>query len=541
MQPSIMTCEEQIRSRRVLLLILVVGALVRLPGLDRDLHMDEALSLFRAKGADVVGKIVPNGPEFTNDTLTRAGGWKYLIFSIQGEYGPPAYPLLLRGWIALVGESDAAVRLLSLVFGILTLVAIFYLSRMIFDERTAIVTTGLLALLPLHIQYSQEVRPYPLALLWTVLASGAYWRACRMTHRGEQWRWWCLYVLVAVAGLLTHFFTGTILLAHGIFTLFQAASLRREVIKRFFIATFAISALFTTWLLISSPAEIVKRDPLIRGFWSWETAIRFPALMFYFLSGYLPGVVFRSGFGMVLLGAYVLGAAVAIPLRRAQARRPALLFSLLLWGAPIAFILGLAAILGKAGLLTHPRYIIFSLTGLCLLMGAAISLSATRRLSLLMAAMLLGLSFHFQVKWYKLNKDPSTPWYWYGNISRAVAWVNQTAEPTALLLFDDGALALIWNLYEKRPVMQLLMDRRNFSLNIPRDFESKWKEVKRTYTSLHLVRRVGEPPSEIMNRLETSCRLLTVHREGRLEIRRYANQPPETPHHPLQEGKGPSP
>lgn len=514
---------------------------MRLPGLDRDLWLDEALSFFRAKEADAVGKIIPNGPEFTNDALTQPGGWRYLIFSIQGEHSPPVYPLLLRGWIALVGESNMAVRLLSLVFGVLTLVALFYLSRTIFDERTAVVTTALLALLPLHIQYSQEVRPYPLALLWTVLASGAYWRACTMIHPVEQSRWWCLYVLLAVAGLLTHFFTSTILLAHGIFALLQPATLRREVIKRFLMATFAISVLFISWLLISSPLDIVKRDPLIRGFWSWETVIRFPALMFYFLSGYLPGTVFKSGFGVVLLSVYVLGAAAVISLRRDQGKESARLFSLLLWGVPITFIFGLAAVLDKAGLVTHPRYIFFSVTGLCLLIGAAISLSVTRRLSLLMAAMLLGLSFHFQVKWYKLNNDPSAPWYWYGNVSGAVAWVNQTAESTALLLFDDGTLALIWNIYEKRPLMQLLMDRRNFSLNTPRDFESKWKEVKGTYTNFYLVHRVGEPPSEIMNRLDTSCRLLAVQQVGRLEIRRYANQPPETPHHPLQEGRGPSP
>lgn len=507
--------------RWALFLVFTLGFLVRLPRLGRDLWLDEALILFRARGADVVSKIIPNGPEFTNETLVQAGGWRNLLLGIQGGYDPPIYPLLLRGWITLFGDGDPAVRLLSVTLGIATLVVMFFLGRKIFDERIGLAAASVLAVVPLHIQYSQEVRPYPLAVLLVALASLAYWTAYRAVGRDGEWRYWLLYVGLAAAGLYTHYFTAWVLLAHGVYALFQPGSLRLALMKRLLATSVAILILFTPWLLNPFSTQLVKLDPLIRGFWTRETLVRLPVLMFYFFSGYMPGTVFKSLFGLALLGAYILGAALVISIARDRERQPALLFSLLLIVVPILSVVGVAATLDKAGLLTHPRYILFALTGLCLLLGAAICLSPHRKLSFLTAATIIALSFHFEMRWYELNKNPSTRWYLYGNVSSAVTWVSGRAQPNELILFDDGALLLIWNVYQKAPLPQLLMDIRNFSLNQPMDFESKWQEVERKYSAIYLVRLAGSPPSRVVEHLERDYRLMTTQYVGRLEIRHY--------------------
>lgn len=518
--------KQHLRIRWMLLLVLALGFFVRLPGLGRDLWLDEALSLFRARGADVVSKIIPNGPEFTSEMFAQGGGRRHLLLGIQGEYHPPIYPLLLRGWITLFGDSDPALRLLSVTLGIATLVVIFFLGRKIFDERIGLAAASVLAVLPLHIQYSQEARPYPLAVLLAALASWAYWTAHRVVGRGDEWRYWLLYVGLAAAGLYTHYFTAWVLLAHGVHALFQPGSLRRALMKRLLPVVFAILILFTPWLLNPSSMQLVERDPLIRGFWSRETLARLPALMFYFFSGYLPGTVFKSLFGLILLGTYALGAVLVISIARDRERQPALLFTLLLVVVPVLSVVGLAAILDKAGLLTHPRYILSALTGFSLLLGAAIRLSLHRKLSFLMAATIVALSLYFQMRWYELNRNPSTPWYLYGNVSSAVTWMSERAQPNELLLFDDGVIPLIWNVYQKVPLPQLLMDTRNFSLNQPRDFESKWQEVEKKYAGIYLVRLAESPPREVLQRLEARYRLINSERIGKLEIRHYVRPSP---------------
>jgi hypothetical protein len=65
------------------------------------------------------------------------------------------------------------------------------------------------------------------------------------------------------------------------------------------------------------------------------------------------------------------------------------------------------------------------------------------------------------------------------------------------------------------------MDTRNFSLNQPMDFESKWQEVERKYSGIYLVRLAGSPPSHVVEHLERDYRLMTTQGVGRLEIRHY--------------------
>lgn len=52
-----------------------------------------------------------------------------LLFHTAFDVHPPLYYLLLHDWIILLGDSIAAVRSLSLLFGILTVVLVIALTR----------------------------------------------------------------------------------------------------------------------------------------------------------------------------------------------------------------------------------------------------------------------------------------------------------------------------------------------------------------------------------------------------------------------------
>ncbi|MCX6031207.1 MAG: glycosyltransferase family 39 protein [Chloroflexi bacterium] len=88
---------------------------------------------------------------------------------------PPLYYALLHGWILLLGARPVALRLLSVAFGSLAVPAIYLAGRRLFKPRVALLAALLLALNPLHIFYSQEVRMYGLMALWSIGVVAAAW------------------------------------------------------------------------------------------------------------------------------------------------------------------------------------------------------------------------------------------------------------------------------------------------------------------------------------------------------------------------------
>ena len=80
------------------------------------------------------------------------------------------YYLLLRGWMHL-GQSPFFIRTLSVIFSAATLPAVYWLARLLFNRRVAIIAASLFAFNAYSVRYSQEARSYALFLLLTTLSS----------------------------------------------------------------------------------------------------------------------------------------------------------------------------------------------------------------------------------------------------------------------------------------------------------------------------------------------------------------------------------
>ena len=115
---------------------------------------------------------------------------------------PPFYYLLLRAWVGLAGESEAALRLLSAMAGTLFVAVVLWTGREIFDTRVALWSGGAAALLPLHIYYSQEARAYAMLVFFLLLTHVLVWRALRR----DTWLRWALVTASALLALYTHYF-----------------------------------------------------------------------------------------------------------------------------------------------------------------------------------------------------------------------------------------------------------------------------------------------------------------------------------------------
>ena len=93
------------------------------------------------------------------------------------EANPPLYYTLLKGWMAVFGESDFAVQSLSTLIGTMAIGAAWWLARRIGGSHAGLIAALVLAISAAHVDFSQEVRGYILAYaaaLFGCIAMAAY-------------------------------------------------------------------------------------------------------------------------------------------------------------------------------------------------------------------------------------------------------------------------------------------------------------------------------------------------------------------------------
>jgi mannosyltransferase len=88
------------------------------------------------------------------------------------------YYLLMRAWVALFGDSEAALRAPSVVAMALSAGLVAQLARKLFEPGLGLRAGMIFALLPLVSRYAQEARPYALATLFAALSSWLLLRLC---------------------------------------------------------------------------------------------------------------------------------------------------------------------------------------------------------------------------------------------------------------------------------------------------------------------------------------------------------------------------
>ncbi|MCL2419888.1 MAG: glycosyltransferase family 39 protein [Conexibacteraceae bacterium] len=121
----------------------------------------------------------------------------------QTESTPPLYYCVAWVWSRLFGDTEAGLRSLSALVGVLVVpVAYFAAKKLLASRRAALITAALTACNPLLIWYSQEARAYSLLVLLCALATLAFAYA-RATPDPRLLGAWALASILA---LLTHYY-----------------------------------------------------------------------------------------------------------------------------------------------------------------------------------------------------------------------------------------------------------------------------------------------------------------------------------------------
>jgi cellulose synthase/poly-beta-1,6-N-acetylglucosamine synthase-like glycosyltransferase len=97
--------------------------------------------------------------------LGRASGPLPTLFIMPGDPQPPLYAIVLRAWLSVAGTDDVALRLLSVVFSVLAILALFALGRALYTNATGLVAAGLFAIGMAQVHFARVVGPHAMTVV----------------------------------------------------------------------------------------------------------------------------------------------------------------------------------------------------------------------------------------------------------------------------------------------------------------------------------------------------------------------------------------
>jgi hypothetical protein len=309
----------------LLALVIALAAAVRLHRLDaHSLWLDEAYTYMRAamEPADGIEASIKKGHV-------------------------PTYFLFMHHWLAF-GDDERWLRMPSVIFGVLTVLAAYVLGRVLGGNRVGLGTALLVALSPLQVRYAQEARMYTMltfaatlaitGVIWLLKhpqeAGVPLWRRTAWTDGppGRARRWsWLAFVAGAIAVLYLHntgvFFLVTCSLC-SLVLIATARGRRWAVIGNWTLANLAVLAAWSFWIR----TLLVQTERVAKEFWPDFPTLRTIQLTFRQL--YLYVYQYTPWINVLLATLFVLG---LIALRK-QARL-AVGLSLLAFAPPALVLL----------------------------------------------------------------------------------------------------------------------------------------------------------------------------------------------------------
>ncbi|MDR2063800.1 MAG: glycosyltransferase family 39 protein [Candidatus Nomurabacteria bacterium] len=231
--------------------------------------------LTRHPRATMVAALLLATGVFLTITLSKIGAWSvwfdesFSAFMIQQDWGEiwhytaldinaPLYYFVLKVWSLIVGNSDIALRLLSVLLGVGVLFSGFALARRLFGAKIGYLTLLFLTLSPILLRYATEMRCYTLLIFLLILATHVFVLANQKPSR----KLWLLYGFLIAAAMWTHYYAALPILAHWVW---RAIMLRKKFFTRGLVESLIFAAiLFLPWLPV-----MLRQLSIVQANGSW--------------------------------------------------------------------------------------------------------------------------------------------------------------------------------------------------------------------------------------------------------------------------------
>jgi uncharacterized membrane protein len=281
---------------------------------------------------------------------------------------PPLYYVLLHYWMLVFGNGVLSARSLSALADIGTLLLSIKLMSLIATRRATWIAALLLALLPISVRYSQEIRMYTLLGFWLMAATVAL--VC-WVNAPQRKRFAIIYVLLMTAAFYTHYFAALCLLVHWLFWWKS-----RGLPARVWVAANSVIVLFYLPWAPHLIDHVLHRNGLE---WipplTWHTALT-GVWQFTVLSQWVP----VTSWWRAALTFLILRCAGAVLLsKRTQQHYSILLVAYFLVPVIAIFLVSLVVPV------FDPRYLVFAAVGLPMMVAVALDARGTREIVMALA------------------------------------------------------------------------------------------------------------------------------------------------------------
>jgi lipopolysaccharide transport system permease protein len=236
------------KSKVFVLLIILLGLFLRVYDLGTEsLSVDEGTSVHLATSS--IPQIIENRSQNNN---------------------PPLHFIMLYCWVQLFGQSEYAIRFLSVICGLLAIVMIYKVTDLLFEKSTGLFSAILLSISLFHIRYSQEARGYSLMVLLALISMYLFIRllGCRNIPTLLVG-----YILSSSLLMYTHFFGLFIVVVQNVYfggiNLFSNEKRTLSLMRWIFVQSI-LAILYIPWIKVLLRQIIVIQE----GYWVPSPTLR---------------------------------------------------------------------------------------------------------------------------------------------------------------------------------------------------------------------------------------------------------------------------
>lgn len=176
------------------------------------------------------------GDEAWAATLAVKSYWE-IIKIVSRDTSPPLYYLLLHTWMKFFGISEVSIRSLSFLFFLGTVITVFFIGKLLWDQKTGLLAAVLTFFNPFLFNYAFEGRMYALLALTSTFSVYFFLKKNRLG-----------FILSTSAALYTHHFSLFIIVFLFFWRFMEIPKKSIKQIVRSFWDFFIVGLLYLPWL-----------------------------------------------------------------------------------------------------------------------------------------------------------------------------------------------------------------------------------------------------------------------------------------------------
>jgi len=172
---------------------------------------------------------------------------------------PPVYHFILKTWLQIISfDTDFAVKIPTMIFGILSVYMTYKLAKMLFNNKIGLYSAFFGSISFIWIHYSQENRCYSLQVLLTIISLYYFLKALR----SNKLHHWIIWTIAGILLFYNHLFAVFVFLIEWIYFIIRWKSSRAKI-KGWLISNVILGGAIAFWIPI-----IIKQMSVIQDeFW----------------------------------------------------------------------------------------------------------------------------------------------------------------------------------------------------------------------------------------------------------------------------------